>query len=59
MKTHNTALIGAIIFFIIVMITISVPIYKKTIIKPTTVEVEVHPMMYTWDDGSGDICLPE
>ena len=51
---NKLAFIGVAIFIAIVIALLFTPIERKIIVK--TPEPVV--LMYTWDDGSGDICLP-
>ena len=51
---NKIAFLGVVIFIAIVIALLFTPIERKIIVK--TPEPVV--LMYTWDDGSGDICLP-
>ena len=54
MKIRDIAIIGCLIWliFIISMLEIRITLKKKASPAEVEVQIEEHPMMYTWDDGS-------
>jgi len=53
MKIRNIALLGCLIWFIFIisMLEIKITLKKKSSPPEVEVQIEEHPMMYTWDDG--------